>query len=189
VFISHVDFGLERLLRTRLPLPEDVGDVSFDAPSGTWSAQLSRITVNLFLYDVQRSTQPSVAHLRPGDAGRPSERRRPQPMIQLDYLVSAWAGSPRDEHQLLGDVVSLLSGLETIPADLLPDELSSTVRLTLGGGVSQPREIWSAAGGSLKASMNLQATVAADTFDWEVQAPAVERIDALASRMDDREHV
>ena len=77
MFISHVDSGLEKLLRTRLPLPEEMGDVSFDAPSGTWSAQLSRITVNLFLYDIQRSSQPSAPSTRaPGGRPAPSAAGR-----------------------------------------------------------------------------------------------------------------
>ena len=184
MFISHVDSGLEKLLRTRLPLPEEMGDVSFDAPSGTWSAQLSRITVNLFLYDVQRSIVPSGPQVRMVD-GEPTKRRRPQPMMQLGYLVSAWAGSPRDEHQLLGDVVSIMAGVEAIPDDLLPDELSSTVRLGLGDSDNKVREIWAASGGSLKASFCLMVTVAADTFDWELTPPSVERISGMASRMDD----
>jgi hypothetical protein len=187
VFISHVDSGLEKLLRARLPLPDEMGDVAFDAPSGTWSAQLSRITVNLFLYDVQRSSQPSAPSARSQEGG-PAQRRRPQPMVQLGYLVSAWAGSPRDEHQLLGDVVSIFAGTEAIPDVLLPDELSSTVRLSLGDNDNKVREIWAASGGSLKASFCLMVTVAADTFDWELTPPSVERIAPMASRMDDGPH-
>ena len=187
VFISHVDSGLEKLLRTRLPLPEEMGDISFDPPNGTWSAQLSRITVNLFLYDVQRSSVPSGPMVRSVD-GAAAQRRRPQPMMQLGYLVSAWAGSPRDEHQLLGDVVSILAGVEALPDDLLPDGLSSSARLVLGDPDNRVREVWSASGGSLKASFSLTVTVAADTFDWELQPPSVERINAMASRMDDGPH-
>ncbi len=183
VFISHVDSGLEKLLRSRLPLPEELGDVSFDAPSGTWSAQLSRITVNLFLYDVQRSSLPSAPSIRAMADGS-GQRRRPQPMVQLGYLVSAWAGSPRDEHQLLGDVVSLLAGIDTLPDDVLPPGLDPPVRLALGDSDNRAREIWSASGGTLKASCSLMATVPADTFDWEIEPPHVDRISAMASRMD-----
>lgn len=182
VFISHVDSALEKLMRTRLPLAEEYGDVSFDVPSSTWSAQLSRITVNLFLYDVQRSGQPSRSvNARVGDG--PAMRRRPQPMVQLGYLVSAWAGSPRDEHQLLSDVVSLVTGLETVPADLVSPDLNSSVQLSLGDDRSTGRELWTAAGGTLRPAICLQATVAADTFDWELLPPAVERISAMAERM------
>src|SRR6478672_4108830 len=57
MIIPTIDTGLEALLRERLPLPATLGDISFESPSGTWSAQLSRITVNLFLFGVGRSTQ------------------------------------------------------------------------------------------------------------------------------------
>lgn len=185
VFISNVDAGLERMVRARLPLPEEIGDVAFDAPSGAWSAQLSRITVNLFLYDVQRSAMPSrAATLRPQEDG-PLLRRRPQPMIRLGYLVSAWAGSPRDEHQLLGDLVSMLACTEVIPEEFLPEGLTTSVQLSLGDDRSLPRELWTAAGGNLRAALQLQVTVGADSFGWEAAAPPVERISAMANRIDD----
>lgn len=184
VFISNVDTGLERLVRARLPLPEEIGDVAFDAPTGNWSAQLSRITVNFFLYDVQRSTQPSRSSLaRTPDAGA-LQRRVPQPMVQLSYLVSAWAGSPRDEHQLLGDLVSLFAAADHVPSEFLPEELSTSVSLSLGDERSLPRELWSAAGGSLKASTTLQINVGADSFDWTVAPPSVAKVVAMADRMD-----
>ncbi|WP_372728285.1 DUF4255 domain-containing protein [Nocardioides sp.] len=186
MFISNVDSGLERLLRARLPLPEEVGDVAFDVPTSGWSAQLSRITVNLFLYDVQRSAQPSrSATLRPEENGGSLVRRRPQPMVQLGYLVSAWAGNPRDEHQLLGHLVSILAGTEALPEEYVVGDLSSTVRLSLGDEKTQARDIWGVVGGTLKAAVVLQVTVAADTFDWEEQAPAVTRIEALANRWEE----
>jgi hypothetical protein len=187
VFISHVDAALEKLIRTRLGLSEDLCDVAFEVPSTTWSAQLTRITVNLFLYDVSRSAQPSRSQTRPTATGEggPAMFRRPQPMIQLAYLVSAWAGSPRDEHQLLSDLTSLLAGLEQVPAELVSDDLSSSVQLAMGDERNTGRELWQGAGGSLRPAIFVRATVAADTFDWEREAPAVERISAMAERMSD----
>ncbi len=70
MFIRNVDESLERFIRDRMALSDDLGDVTFEAPTSNWSAQLSRITVNLFLYDVGLSTQPSRAALRRvGDDG------------------------------------------------------------------------------------------------------------------------
>jgi hypothetical protein len=180
MFISEVDQGLERLLRQQLPLSEQVGDISFEAPNDTWAASLSRLTVNLFLYQVERSSQPGRAPVvRTGEDG-PSYRRRSQPMIELGYLISAWAGSPRDEHQLLGDIVSLLAGISTLPEEVTPPGLSSTVSLALGGEL-KPRDIWQGLGGKLRPSLMLSATVAADTWDWELQAPLVDRLSVLSS--------
>jgi hypothetical protein len=183
VFIAEVDAALERLLRQRLPLPENVGDVSFDQPTSTWSAQLSRITVNLFLHDIQRSGQPSRSSVRQIAADGTATRRRPQPMLDLGYLVSVWAGSPRDEHHLLGDVVSILAGVEVLPDQVCGEALGSSVHLSLSDARTLPREVWLAAGGTARPSVILRATVAADSFDWEAEPPAVDRISALASRM------
>ncbi|MEI5671613.1 MULTISPECIES: DUF4255 domain-containing protein [unclassified Nocardioides] len=184
MFISNVDSGLEKLVRARLPLPEEIGDVAFDAPTGNWSAQLSRITVNFFLYDVQRSNQPSRSQMtRTPDQGSP-QRRVPQPMVQLGYLVSAWAGSPRDEHQLLGDLVSLFAAADHVPAEFLTAAMTTSVTLSLGDERSLPRELWTAAGGQLKASTTLQVTVGTDSFAWTEAPPSVERVVAMADRMD-----
>jgi hypothetical protein len=181
MFITRVDSSFERLLRARLPLPTEVGDVSFDPPTATWSASLSRITVSLFLYDVQHSSLPSNTAQR-GGQDHAGMRRRPLPMMQLGYLVSAWAGSPRDEHQLLGDVVSILTGLDQVPAEFTAPELQSPVRFTIKEDPrNATRDIWAATGGQLKASVVLQAIVAADTFDWAQEPPTVDRIQLLAA--------
>ncbi|MEO9325443.1 DUF4255 domain-containing protein [Nocardioides sp. C4-1] len=185
MFIQNVDAGLERMVRERLPLPEEIGDVVFDAPTSTWSAQLSRITVSLFLYDVRRSSQPSrSATVRVGDDGR-GLRRRPQPMVELGYLMSAWAGSPSDEHQLLGDLVSMVAATDSVPPELFPAELTTSVTLAMGDDRHTGRELWTGIGGGLRASAPIVVTVGADTFDWELQAPPVERISAMAERMSD----
>lgn len=185
MFISNVDSGLERMVRERLPLPEDIGDVVFDAPTSTWSAQLSRITVSMFLYDVRRSSQPSRSATARVDGDGRGLRRRPQPMVELAYLVSAWAGSPGDEHQLLGDLVSMVTGTDSVPPTMFPIEMTTSVTLAMGDERHTSRELWTAVGGGLKASVTLIATLGADVFDWEQQAPPVTRIQAMADRMAD----
>ncbi|MCW2597978.1 MAG: hypothetical protein JWP39_3866 [Jatrophihabitans sp.] len=180
MFIRVVDEGLEHLLREGLPLPDDVGDVSFDAPTGTWAAQLSRITVNLFLYDVSRSAIPSRSLPQRVDPNGRAQQRPQQPMVLLSYLVSAWAGNARDEHQLLGNVISRCAALSELPERHILGELSSPVHLTFANDErNRQREVWNGVGGQLKPSFTLQANVAADTFDWREQAPPVTHIEAL----------
>jgi hypothetical protein len=184
VFIGVIDSALEAMLRAELPLPDDVGDVTFDAPTSNWSAQLSRVTVNLFLYDIVPSNQPGRSPVHRTRTDGRLEQRTPLPMVQLSYLVSAWAGSTRDEHQLLGDVISRLAPRSTVPADYMPDEMDTAVHLSLGADARNlAREVWSALGGHLRASCTLQVTTAADSFDWITAAPAVERIAAVARGM------
>ena len=182
MFIRNVDETLERFIRERLALNDDLGDVTFEAPTSNWSAQLSRITVNLFLYDVGLSNQPSRTALRRvADDGK-ALQRAPQPMVRLGYLVSAWAGSPRDEHQLLGDLVSLFAAQSVVPADHIVGTLSSSIQIRLvADDVNRPRDVFSGSGGQLKAAFALEATVAADSYDWTPEAPPVDRIAALTN--------
>jgi len=73
---------------------------------------------------------PRPAASRPGPDGR-AEHRAPLPMVQLSYLVSAWAGSTRDEHQLLGDVLTRLVAQQVLPVEHLAAPLESSVQLSL----------------------------------------------------------
>jgi len=177
VLIPAVENGLENLLRATLPLSAEQGDISFDAPSSTWSAQVNRLTVNLFLYGVTRSPQPprNVA-TRPGPEGT-TQARFPLPMVKLAFLVSAWAGSTRDEHELLGDVLTRFLAHQVVPAEHITAELSSNVQLALADDTdNRPREIWSGLGGTLRASFTLLVTVAADAFDWRTLPPAATEV-------------
>lgn len=183
MLIPTIDDGLERLLRAALPLPEDTGDVSFDPPSGTWSAQVNRLTVNLFLYQVSRSAQqPRASANRVGERG--TERRFPLPVVQLGYLVSAWAGSPRDEHSLLGDVLTCFLVNQTLPPEHLVRPPASPVQLAVvGDDPGRTRELWSSLGGQVKASFTLTAQVAADAYQWELAPPLVTSVEPVTTRL------
>lgn len=184
ILIPTVEDGLESYLRSALPLSREVGDISFEPPSSTWAAQVNRITVSLFLYHVARSPLPPRASApRTGTDGT-VERRAPLPMVQLSYLVSAWAGSTRDEHQLLGDVLTTLLAQQVLPTEHLETPLSSSVQLTLATDeLNRPRDVWSGLGGTLKASFTLLATVAADAYPWEAAPREVTSIDGSLQLM------
>jgi len=181
MIIPTIDTGLEALLRNGLPLPETIGDVSFESPSGTWSAQLSRITVNLFLFGVGRSGQqprPSTDRVVDGRV----QRRHPTPMLELHYLVSAWAGVVRDEHQLLGDVLGCLIDTQVLPAEHFPVEVNSAVQLAIAPyDNSRAKDVWSTVGGAIKPSFELVVTTAGDAMPFVDLAPPVQRISALVA--------
>ena len=178
ILIPAVEDGLESYLRAALPLSRESGDISFEPPSSTWAAQVNRITVSCFLYDVSRSPLPPRASApRTGADGR-VERRAPLPMVQLSYLVSAWAGSTRDEHQLLGDVLTRLLAQQVLPAEHVDGSLGSSVQLALAADeVNRPRDVWAGLGGTLRASFTLLVTVAADAYPWETAPRGVSSVD------------
>ncbi|MEO7125116.1 MAG: DUF4255 domain-containing protein [Nakamurella sp.] len=181
MIIPVIDAGLESMIRQELPLPSTVGDVSFDPPSGTWSAQLSRITVNLFLFGVGRSPQPPRPAVDQVVDG--VRQRRPQlPMIELHYLVSAWAGTVRDEHQLTGELLSYFIGQQILPSGNLPDGMVSPIQLTVAPhDNNRAKDVWSTVGGTIKPSFEVIVTTPIDALPFADLPPAVERIRSLVA--------
>jgi Pvc16 N-terminal domain len=182
MLIPLVEQGLEKLVRTALPLPEQVGGVSFDPPSRTWAAQLSQITVSMFLFGIGRSAQPPrPVPDRTGSDGQ-LQRRRPVPMIELNYLVSAWAGNVRDEHELLGDVLGCFLTHQMLPTDLAAPALLSTVQIALAPTDSgRIKDVFASVDGAMRACFEVVLTTALDTGTWADAAPRVQRIEALTA--------
>ncbi|MFL6162090.1 MAG: DUF4255 domain-containing protein [Jatrophihabitantaceae bacterium] len=182
MLIPLVEQGLEKLVRTTLPLPDQVGGVSFDPPSRTWAAQLSQITVSMFLFGIGRSAQPPrPVPDRTGSDGQP-QRRRPVPMVELNYLVSAWAGNVRDEHELLGDVLGCFLTHQMLPAELAAPALLSGVQIALAATDSgRIKDVFASVDGSMRACFEIVLTTALDTGAWADAAPRVQRIEALTA--------
>lgn len=155
--IHLVDASVERFLRSVVPLPQAVA-ISFATPDKRWGAALSGPTVNLFLWDVRRDlrhAQMGVQYEQDGD-GR-NVVRRPDPELALSYLVTAWAGEPRDEHQLLGSVLRSLLAHSQIPAEHVVPELDVVggVVLEVASGEGRPSDFWSSLDGQLKPGFEL----------------------------------
>lgn len=166
--INHLDRALERYLREQVPLPESSIGVSFDPPDKDWGAALNRPTVNVFLWDVARAPASSPTGLaqREGETG--IERRSANPAVHFHYLLTAWASEVRDEHQVLGSVLSTVLRHGVLPEELLPDGFADgSCRLTLDPPEHRmPGEFWSALGGRLKPGLQLKVTVPVPVHEW-----------------------
>lgn len=182
VIIPTIDAGLEALVRAELPLDQQVGDVSFEPPSGTWSAALSRINVNFFLFGIGRSPQPPRPAVdRVGPDGR-MQRRAPLPMLQLHYLVSAWAGTVRDEHQLIGDVLTLFIMNQVLPPAHLSADFQASVQLTVAHhDNNRAKDVWSTVGGTIKPSFELMVTTATDALPFLDLPPRAARVQSMVA--------
>lgn len=181
--IGMVDTALTAFLRAALPLPESVGDVSFEVPDAAWSAQLNRVTVNLHLWDVVRSDQPSrPAQQRTGSNGQ-LERRGPLPLVRLSYMATAWAGSVADEHQLLSELLGVLLGHQVLPAEHVPADFPGSVQVALAQRAGRrPGDLWTGGlDGRMKPVLELDVTLPVAAGPWLGAAPAVERIAALVA--------
>jgi hypothetical protein len=103
-------------------------------------------------------------------------------MLQLHYLVSTWAGSVRDEHQLVGDVLTCFMLNQILPPEHLPAEVTSGIQLMVAPhDNNRAKDVWSTVGGTIKPSFELIVTTATDALPFAELAPAAERISAMVA--------
>jgi hypothetical protein len=110
------------------------------------------------------------------------QRRRPVPMVELNYLVSAWAGNVRDEHELLGDVLGCFLTHQVLPAELAAPSLLSSVQIALApADTPRVKDVFASVEGSMRAAFEIVLTTALDVGAWADAAPRVQRIEALTA--------
>jgi hypothetical protein len=185
-----LDESLETFLRAVVPLPQRSVDIVFDAPDGDWAAGVSRPTVNLYLWDVRPNLTERQwgQELVPLDDGR-RVRREPLPRVDCRYLVTAWTTEVRDEHSLLGSVLTALLLHPFIKVDHLKGPFATvrplpTVSLRSGDG-TENSDFWSALGGQLKPGLDLVVTATVDAAAFEEAGPPVQDIEITATRFAD----
>ena len=107
------------------------------------------------------------------EVGGKRMRRAPQPRVDCRYMVTAWAGDPRDEHQLLGAVLGALMRFSEMPERYLVGPLGETRPLPT---INVPRfdgshnaDFWTAISGEMRPAVDL---VISATFDAAVLAEA-----------------
>jgi hypothetical protein len=103
-------------------------------------------------------------------------------MLELHYLISAWAGVVRDEHQLLGDALGCLIDAQVLPGKHLPVELTAPVQLAIAPyDNTRAKDVWATVGGAIKPSFELIATTAGDALPFVELAPPVQRVAAMVA--------
>lgn len=182
-----LDESLEAFLRAVVPLAARDVDIAFEAPDGDWAAGISRPTVDLYLWDVRvnLAEREYGEQIFPGENGL-KYRRDPLPRVDCRYLVTAWTTEVRDEHALLGRVLTALLLNPVIEAAHLRGALSSvlplpSLRLQSGDG-SENSDFWSALGGQLKPGLDLVVTATVDAAALAVTGPPVADLVVSATR-------
>jgi len=160
--LQLVDESLEAFLRAEVPLdPTDVA-ISFDAPDKTWAATVTQPTINLFLWDIHRSPEKARAGMETVAVNGKTARRRPPPVVNLCYVLTAWTAHHRDEHQLLGELMQTILGHRYLEPPYLRaplDALHPLPTLNLGGVQT---EFWKSIDGVLKPGLELQVSLVVD---------------------------
>jgi hypothetical protein len=180
-----LDESLEAYLRALVPLSTRSVDIVFDAPDGDWAAGVSRPTVNLYLWDVR----PNLAERQWGQELIPKAdgtrvRREPLPRIDCRYLVTAWTTEVRDEHSLLGHVMTALMLNPVIQPEFLRGPFATvrplpTVLMRSGDG-SENSDFWSALGGQLKPGLDITVTATVDAAAMIEVGPPVAEVEIRA---------
>jgi hypothetical protein len=170
--LQLLDESLEAFLRATVPLdPSDVA-IAFDAPDKAWSATVTQPTINLFLWDIHRAPEKARAGMETVTHNGTSARRRPPPVVNLCYVLTAWTAHHRDEHQLLGEVMrAVLSSKELQPPYLKAplDALRPLPTLDLGGVQT---EFWKSIDGVLKPGLELRVSLVVDAYTLQpTEAP------------------
>lgn len=177
--IEQVDRAVERFFRTRASLEEAAVAISFDTPDKDWSSARTRPTVSIFLWEINRSPKALRTGMEQRVDGQGARQRRPPtPIVDLHYVVSAWASEPRDEHQLLGALLEAVLAHPRLPDDVLPGSLAgSRLGLELApAGTRPPSEVWGAFGGGSRAALNLAVSLPLEVFAWRDTAPEADSI-------------
>jgi hypothetical protein len=178
--LADLDETLRSLLKRELGTHGFDGvEIAFDAPDKEWSAQLSKPTVNVFLYDVREAQE-----LRPIDWNVERENgatRETQPPLRVDasFAVTAWTRAVEDEHRLLSQVLAILYAYPVLADEVLKGTLANgTQDYPVRTRIAQERtsdrsDFWAAVGGQYKASLDYVVTVSCQSGTVLERGPEV----------------
>src|SRR4051812_49857408 len=175
--LADLDETLRGLLRAELERHGFEGvDIAFDAPSREWSGQLSKPTVNVFLYDLRETESLRTSEWsRTSRDGRTLEGRPPM-VMECSYAVTAWTQAVEDEHRLLSQVLGILYAYPEIPRDRLNGRLANgsqawPIKGRVGQGKGEKSDFWSAVGGQYKVSLDYVARLSVESGARKERGP------------------
>lgn len=184
--LEYIDESLEGFLRAMVPLSASDVDVSFEAPDRTWSAKLNRPTVNMFLWDIKRTTERARSGMEEYEQGGVRMRRMALPRVELRYLISTWTSDHADERALLGALLQTVLGHAAIPEEYVAPSLRTlsplALQLTRSGDVKM--DLFKTLEGQLKPALDVLIVTDVDTGLGRATATEVSD---LAVRLFDRD--
>src|SRR3954468_2806140 len=188
--LADLDETLRSLLKEDLEAHGFEGvDIAFDAPSRDWSGQLSKPTVNVFLYDLREAET-----LRTSEWGRLTRNgrtfeTRPPMVMEASYAVTAWTQAVEDEHRLLSQVLAILFAFPELPQDRLNGRLANgsqawPIKARVGQGKGEKSDFWSAVGGQYKVSLDYVVRLSVESGAQLERGPEV-RTQTVRTRLAD----
>jgi Pvc16 N-terminal domain len=178
--LADLDESLRTLLKRELKTHSFDGvEIAFDAPDKEWSAQLSKPTVNLFLYDLREAQDYRPIEWREARGNGGAHEERPPLRVDASFAVTAWTRAVEDEHRLLSQVLAILYAYPVLPDDVLTGTLANgSQQFPLRARIAQERsndrsDFWSAVGGQYKASLDYVVAVSCESGTVLERGPEV----------------
>src|SRR3954454_19725356 len=188
--LADLDETLRGLLRSELERHGFEGvDIAFDAPAREWSGQLSKPTVNVFLYDLREAEGlRSPEWTATKRDGRVREGRPPM-VMESSYAITAWTQAVEDEHRLLSQVLAILFAFPELPQDRLNGRLANgsqawPIKARVGQGKGEKSDFWSAVGGQYKVSLDYVVRLSVESGAMRERGPEV-RTQTIRTQMTD----
>lgn len=101
--INDLDESIRKLVLSKAGFTEDSVTLSFDQPTGDWAAGLTRLTINLYLYDIRENLElRSQEWLTTKRTDGKVEQKLAPRRYNLSYLITVWTQKQtEDEHAIL----------------------------------------------------------------------------------------
>jgi hypothetical protein len=188
--LADLDETLRGLLRSELERHGFEGvDIAFDAPAREWSGQLSKPTVNVFLYDMREAEGLRSPEWSSSKAGGRVREGRPPMVMECSYAITAWTQAVEDEHRLLSQVLAILFAFPELPQDKLNGRLANgsqawPIKARVGQGKGEKSDFWSAVGGQYKVSLDYVVRLSVESGAMRERGPEV-RTQTIRTQMTD----
>jgi hypothetical protein len=174
---NDVEDVLRRLLIKELPIKNGDINIEFHQPKREWSSRLNRPTLNLFLYDLRENNVLRQPEWKLEKKNGSAVKKRSPVRLDLNYMITAWATEPEDEHNLLYRALLVLFRHPELPEDLLTESLKSQpvpipLRVAEHEAFRSAADYWGVLDNELRPAIACSLTLALDPYT-EVSGPLV----------------
>lgn len=166
---NELEDVLKKLLIRELPVKNGDVNIEFDQPKREWSARLSRPTIDLFLYDLRENNTLRQPEWQVEKKNGTAIKKLSPIRLNLNYMITAWASEPEDEHNLLYRTLLVLFRHPELPEDLMPDSwknqsLSIPIRVAEHDVFRNAADYWGVLDNELRPSIACTITLALDPY-------------------------
>ena len=173
--LTLIDETLEAFLRATVPLSAVDIDVSFEPPSEEWAAKLTRPTVNVYLWDIRRSTGRAVTGVETFERDGVQMRRMALPRVELSYAISVWTTEYEDERTLMGALLGAVLGYADVPHPYVASGLANLPAPTISVARAEDTSVYNF-DARMKTPLNIRLVTVVDTGAGQPTATSVGEI-------------